>query len=530
MKEVLMKLKKATFILALLASGLIAAAGAFAASAWTVVKTAILADPGVVDPGTNWIYEVPHNIFVPLVGYDYVKNAITPRGAASWTVSPDGLVYTFKLQPKWKWSDGTPVTAKDYEYGFQVVVDPASASELASFLFIVKNGSDVNQGKMPVTDLGVKALDASTLQITLTEPAAWFLSSLNAVGYALPKWARDKYGKDWTRPENIVVNGPFKITKWVNDSEVDLTKNPSYYDPASVKIDKMILYVIPSESTALSLYENGDIDTVNVPSTDLTRVQKDPVLKKQFSSTPQLRLTMFRFYTDSPPFDNVNIRKAFAMAVDRDTLVATVTRGNELPAYTMTPPGSIGNVPTSAGIGIKFDAAGAQKLLSDAGYPGGKGFPPIVYGYNASETNARIAQALQKMWQDTLGVQVTLKGVEGGGYKDVEVSGALNIYRQGWGMDFTDAQNLWANLFTSDVTLKGTFVPPNFDNLVKQAAAEQSTAKRKQLYTQIEKLYVQDSAAAVPLFYQTVNVLTKPSLARPFEPSTLEYWTWKVTR
>ena len=526
-----MRKRRGLAVLAMLVCGIVfLASGAYGAPAPTEVRMTILADPGVVDPATNWVYEVGHNMFVTLVGYDYVKNEVTPRGAVSWKVSADNLVWTFSIRKNWNWSDGRPVTAKDYEYSFQEVVNPANASPTASFLFIVKNGEDVSQGKKPLSDLGVKALDDYTLQITLTAPAAWFLSSLSSIGYAVPKWARDKSGKDWTRPENIVVNGPYKVTKWVNDSEVDLTKNPSYYDAANVQVDKMTLYIVASEATAEAMYEKGDIDTVNVPATDLDRVQKDPVLSKEFSSTPQLRNTMFRFYVAKPPFDNLNVRKAFAMAVDRQTLVSTITRGNEIPAYTMTPLGCIGYVAPDAGIGIKFDPKGAAKLLADAGYPGGKGLPPIVYGYNASETNARIAQALQKMWKDTLGADVTLQGYEGGGYGDVVQSGAVNVYRWGWGMDYTDANNVWTNLFTSDVAFKGTVVPDQLDKLVGDAAATPNLARRKQLYAQIEKLYVQDTVAAEPLFYQAVNVLTKPYLTRPFDPSTLEFWTWKTTR
>jgi oligopeptide transport system substrate-binding protein len=524
-EEVFMNLKKWAV---LLACGLIAAGALFAAPA--EVKLTILADPGVVDPVMNWIYEVGHNQFMPLVRYDYAKNVVIPGGAASWTVSADGLVWTFKIRPNWKWSDGQPVTAKDYEYSFQQLVNPANAAPHASFLFIVKNGEEVFQGKRPLTDLGAKALDNTTFQVTLKEPAAWFLSSLASVGHAVPKWAREKYGKEWTRPENVVVNGPYKVTKWVNDSEVVLEKNPSYYDAAKVPISKVTLFVVAAESTAVAMYEKGEIDTVNVPATDLDRVRKDAVLSKEYTSNPQQRLSMFRFYVAKPPFDKLGVRKAFAMAIDRNTLVTQVTRGGEVPAYTMTPPGCVGHIEASAGIGIKFNPEGAKKALADAGYPDGKGLPPVIYSYNANETNARIAQALQKFWKDNLGVSVELKGVEGGGYLELMATGVANVFRQGWGMDYNDANNVWTNLFTADVTLQGTLALPTLDSLVRQAATTSDVAKRKQLYAQVEKLYVQDEAGVVPLFYQSVNVLTKPYLKRPPQPSLLEFWTWTMTK
>ncbi len=516
-------------VIVVLACALFAAAALSAAP--RVVRTNLLADPDPIDPCTNWTYEVTHNCWVTLVGYDYAKNEVTPRGAVSWTVSADGLVWTFKIRPNWKWSDGQPVTAKDYEYTFQQIVDPANAAPQATFLFPIKNGEAINQGKMAPTELGAKALDASTFQITLTAPASYFLSSLASFGQATPRWAREKWGKDWVRPEHIVVNGPYKISKWVTDSEVDLVKNPSYWDAANVQVDQMILYIVASESTALAMYEKGELDTTwNVPATDLDRVRADSVLSKEFKTFPQQRMTSFRFYVASAPFDNPNVRKAFAMAIDRNALVTTVTRGGEIPAFTFTPPGCVGYIEPSAGIGIKFDAKGAQKLLADAGFPGGNGLPPIVYGYNATETNARIAQALQKMWKDNLGVDVTLKGVEGGGYTEMMTTGVANMFRQGWGMDYADANNMWANLFTSDTTMKGTLMSPDVDNLVKQAGTISDTAKRKALYAQIEKLYDQDLVGAVPLFYAAVNVMVKPYVTRPVEPTTLQYWTWKTSK
>jgi oligopeptide transport system substrate-binding protein len=523
-EEVSMNLKKMAF---LLLCGLIAVG---IGAAGREIKTTILADPNPIDPCVNWTYEVTENQWVTLVGYDYAKNVVVPRGATSWTVSADGLVWTFKIRQNWKWSDGQPVTAKDYEYTMQQIADPKNAAPQSTFLFPVKNGLEVNQGKLPPSELGVKAIDNATLQITLNAPGAWFLSSLSSFGQATPRWAREKFGKDWVRPENVVVNGPYKVTKWVTDSEVVLEKNPSYFDAGKVQISKITLYVVASESTAVAMYENGEIDTVNIPATDLDRVRKDAVLSKEFKSFPQQRMTSFRFYVDKPPFDNPTVRRAFAMAVDRTTLVTTVTRGGEIPAYTFTPPGCVGYVEPSAEIGIRFNAAGAQKLLAEAGYPGGKGLPTIVYGYNATETNARIAQALQKFWKDNLGVSVELKGVEGGGYLELMATGVANVFRQGWGMDYNDANNVWTNLFTADVTLQGTLALPTLDSLVRQAATTSDVAKRKQLYAQVEKLYVQDEAGVVPLFYQSVNVLTKPYLKRPPQPSLLEFWTWTMTK
>lgn len=494
------------------------------------VRLTIPADPGNVDPTAEWVYEVGSHQWVTLVNYDYAKNEAIPAGAVSWSVSADNLTWTFNIRKDWKWSDGQPVTAKDYEYAFQETVNPATASPTAWRLSIIKNADDVNKGEKPATDMGVKALDDHTLTIELAKPASWFLSSLSSIGHAVPRWTREKFGADWTKPENVVVNGPYKVTEWVTDSEVTLSKNPSYYDAATVQIDKVSLFVVNSESTAMAMYENGEIDTVMVPSTDIDRVRQVNSLKDQFATAPKMVVQFYRFYAEKPPFDNVLVRKAFAAAVDRDTLVSKITRGNEVPAYTFTPPGCVGHVPGSDGVGIPFDPKVAAQYLADGGYPGGKGLPALVLGYNANETNARVAQAIQKMWKDHLSVEVTLKAHEGKGYGDAATSGDMNIVRAGWGMDYPDANNTYGELFDSNVSVKGVLKLPEVDELIAEAAVETDLDKRKSLYKQIETTYIQDNAGVIPLYWATFNSVTKPFLNRlPYEPSFLmEFWKWTV--
>ena len=493
------------------------------------IRLTIPSDPGVVDPTANWVYEVTDSQFVPLVRYDYVKNEVLPGGAVSWSVSADNLIWTFNIRKDWKWSDGQPVTAKDYEYSFQEIVNPATACPASWRLSIIKNADDVNKGDKSVSDLGVKAVDDYTLTIELTNPAAWFLSSLSSIGHAVPRLTREKFGADWTKPENVVVNGPYKVTEWIVDSEVTLSKNPSYYDAAAVQIDKITLFVVTSESTAMAMYENGEIDTVVVPTTDIDRVRQVNSLKDQFASAPKMVVSFYRFYVLKPPFDDLLVRKAFAAAVDRDTLISQVTRGNEVPAYTMTPPGCVGHVPRSDGVGIPFDSKVAVQYLTDAGYPGGKGLPALVLGYNASETNARVAQAIQKMWKDHLGVEVTLKAHEGAGYGDAAQSGAMNIVRAGWGMDYPDANNTYGELFASQVSSKGILELPELDELIVKAAVESDLDKRKSLYKQIETMFIQDNAGVIPLYWSATNTVTKPFLNRPNDPNFLmEFRTWTV--
>lgn len=488
-------------------------------------------DPYIIDPTANWLYDVPANMFVTLVGYDFVAGDVTPAGASSWTVSDDGTLYTFHIRDNWTWSDGTPVTAADYAYSFQRIVDPATAAPMAYRLYVIAGAQAINQGESTdMSTLGVKAVDDHTLTIQLIAPASWFLSSLGSIGHAVPKWAIEKYGDDWTKPENIVVNGPYILTKLEPENLAVLRKNPSYFAADDVDIDTINLFVIKEESTAMALYEDGALDTVNVPATDLERVKADPTLSAQFYNGPKNVLYYYDFNVLKPPFDNVKVRQAFAAAIDKQGIVDFITKGGEVPAPTLTPPGSVGHVPASAGIGIPFDPEHAKALLAEAGYPDGKGLPTITLAFNAGETHSRIAQAVQQMWQNTLGATVDLQPVEGRAYSQIAAEGAFNVWRMGWGMDYPDANNIHAELFTSNVGAAAIVRNADYDRLIADAAIEQDQSKREEMYIQAEKILVQDEAGVVPIYWSAENLLIKPYLHRVLAPSfNREFWKWSIT-
>lgn len=492
------------------------------------------ADPGVIDPVAQWLYDVQANMFVPLVEYDYEQSEVIPAGATSWDVSDDGTVWTFDIRRNWNWSNGDPVTAKDYEYTFQAIVDPATVSPVAWRLFIIENAAAINAGEMSVDSLGVKAIDDYTLQITITEPAVWFLSSLTSIGHAVPKETREEFGLEWTQPGNVVVNGPYIVTEWEQDNYVVLEKNPSYFGAADVDIEKITLLVVPEASTAMAMYENGELDATDVPPEDLDRVKSDPVLSAEFYNGPRFLLYWYGFDSSEPPMDNVLVRRAFVAATDKQTIVEQITRGGQVAAPTMTPPGSVGHVPPSEGVGIPFDVEQAQAWLAEAGYPGGEGLPPVVLGYNANEINANIAQAIQKMWNDYLGVTVELRGWEGGGYNDAASAGAFNVWRNGWGMDFPDAHNVLGEIFrskpiTGDASHSRLLVMPDFDELVDAAAVELDSDARQAMYVEAERLLVEEYAAAMPVYWYATNRVTKPHINRPDVPSFgNSWWLWSI--
>ncbi|MBT3274498.1 MAG: peptide ABC transporter substrate-binding protein [Spirochaetales bacterium] len=505
-----------------------------ASAGGSTITLPLSGDPGIIDPVANWLYDVQGNMFVPLVDYDYVDGKVIPAGATDWKGSSDGKTWTFDIRMGWEWSNGEPVTAKDYEYAFQSIVNPETAAPMAWRIFIIENASAINAGDMAVDTLGVKAISEYTLEITLNQPAAWFLVSLTSIGHAVPKEAREKYGLEWTQPENIVVNGPYKITTWVQDDKIVLTKNPSYYNAAKVDIDEITLLMVPEASTAMAMYENDELDSVDVPPEDIDRVKADSVLGDEFYNGPRFVLYWYGFDSSQAPMDNVLVRKAFAAAIDKQTIVDKITRGGQVAAPTMTPPGSFGSVPVAEEIGIPFDPDQARKYLKDAGYPDGEGLPTVTLGYNASEINANVAQAIQKMWKDNLGVAAELKGWEGGGYNDAASAGAFNVWRNGWGMDFPDAHNVLGEIFrskpvTGDASHSRLLTIPEFDEIIDAAAVETDPSKRIAMYKQAEEILVEEYAAAMPIYWYAVNRVTKPRVTRPNVPSfNQNWWLWSV--
>ena len=504
------------------------------ALAQTTLNVNLTQDPFIIDPTANWLYDVPTNMFVPLVEYDYVESEVVPAGATSWDVSADGRTWTFDIRRNWNWSNGNPITAYDYEYTFQTIVNPETLAPTSWRLFIIENASAVNSGEMSVDSLGVKALDDYTLEIKITEPAAWFLSSLTSIGHVVPKDVREQYGVDWTQPENIAVSGPYKLMDFEEDNFYILEKNPNYFDADSVDIEKITLLDIPEASTRMAMYENDEIDTTDVPAEDLDRVKNDSDLSKEFYTGPRFVLYWYAFDSSRPPFDNVLVRKAFAAAIDKQTIVEQITRGGQVAAPTMTPPGSVGSVPLSVEIGIPFDQDQAQAYLAEAGFPGGEGLAPIVLGYNASEINTNVAQAIQKMWNDNLGVAVELKGWDGAGYGDASASGAFNVWRNGWGMDFPDAHNVLGEIFrskpvTGDQAHQRLLPIAEFDQIVDAAAVETDPAKRNDMYINAERILVEEYVSAMPIYWYATNRVTKPRLNRLNVPSFSEkWWLWTI--
>ncbi|HET6487960.1 MAG TPA: peptide ABC transporter substrate-binding protein [Spirochaetia bacterium] len=499
----------------------------------TEINIRMAVNPDTLDPTlvyTGDVNFITKMLFVNLCDFDETRAVPTPDLAKSWEVSKDGLVWTFHLRNDVQWTNGRPVTARDVEYSMKRILDPATASPLGFYMYMIKNSKAVNTGKSKDMDsVGIKALDDWTIQFTLDKPLGFFPTQIRTVAFAAPKEAIDTFGARWFEPPNIISNGPYMLQSWKQNDRLVFVKNPNYYDAKNVKIDKVTVFVVTDDSTAMAMYEAGQLDTTSVPSGDIDRVAKDPVLSKQTRSVPQLISYMFQFNVTQPPMDNVNVRKALAAALDKESIVKYVTKGGQVAMDTVTPFGAFGAVPKAAHIGIPFDPAAARGYLAKAGYPGGKGLPQITLNFNTSELNQAVAQAAQQMWKKNLGIDVQLKNIEGKVYWDAITSGNLQFWRMGVNADVPDADAfVYSTGHTTDSDRILKWQRKDFDAIVEKARSEPDPEVRKQLYIQAEKIMDQDEAVVIPIYSYAYVAITKPTLNRQYSSlmaDTIKNWS-----
>jgi oligopeptide transport system substrate-binding protein len=313
-----------------------------------------------------------------------------------------------------------------------------------------------------------------------------------------------KFGNKWTEPENMVVTGPFKMTEWKHDSRVVLGQNPNYRGEKP-KLEKVSLFVVKEDITAINMFETGKLDYLNrLPALEIERLKKTPAFRRH----PYLRGYYYGFNIDKAPFNDVRVRKAFAHAINRADITALI-KGGQTPLSSWIPKGMLG---FNEKIGLQYDPKKAQSLLAEAGFPGGKGFPATKFMFDTREDNKAIAERLQAQWQKVLGVTLSAENEEWKVYLGRLRADAPAIFRHGWGADFPDPDN-FANMFTSYSGNNFThWKNKEYDALIEKAAAEASPAKRVPLYNKAQKLLTEEAVAIVPLFQESINLLVAPKV------------------
>lgn len=521
-------------------------------------------DPALATDTTS--SQVVSEVTVPLTRLDEQNGALQPGMANKWEQSADGMTWTFHIDQslgvKWvKWDNTQQkvvvvqddngkdrlVTAKDFEYGIKRLLDPRTASDYATvFANFIKGATEFNSADTKKTSdadmqklmdaVAVKATDDWTLTIGMVQPTGFFpeIVGLNNM-VAEPSWLISDKGDRWVEAGFYQQYGPYVMSDWVHEDHLTMVVNPFWPGTQSVpkpQITTLTLLMIDT-GPSLANYEAGKQDISLVPLSDIDRVKADPTLSKEFHIAPSQCTYYIGFNQKKKPFDNAKVRLAFSEAIDRQSIVDNVTKGGQQPANIMIHPGLPGypDPATYPNLGVKFDAADAKKQLADAGFSDVTKLGEITYMYNTNEGHKKIAEALQQMWQTNLGVTVKLANQEWKVFLKTRQTDAPQIFREGWCMDYPDADTFSRELFDSKVGQAHSeinWTNAEYDSLVEGAARETDPKKRTDAYAKAEQIIAYTDAAVAPIYFYTNVWVSKPYVHRTYGAfgwELFEKWT-----
>lgn len=531
------------------------------------IKACVGSEPKSLDPAINQALDGSiylSHMFEGLTKTD--KNNETVAGIAeSWDISDDGLTYTFHLRKDAKWSDGKAVTAGDFVYAWQRAVDPSTASPYSYQLYYIANaeainsqyvGSDGKPAKVkagadgkPVKDkddkyigdpngvyayakddgsaiwlddLGAKATDDNTLVVTLAAPCAYFLQiagfpTLYPVRQDIVESNPDGWAND---PSTLVSNGPYVMSAWDHNSKIVLTKNENYYDKANIVGTELDFMLMDDTNSILAAFKNGELDLAeDYPSNELATL----VDNKEAQIYDNLAVFYYVFNDTKAPFDNVKVREALSLAIDRNYLVESVAKGGQKPAGSIVPNGifdadgktdfrdNAGEYIDTSTDATEANIAKAKKALAEAGYPDGKGFPTIAIKYNTNEGNQKVAEYIQSEWKNNLGINVTISNEEWSVFIDDRNNGNFDVARDAWSADYADPMT-FLDLFTSTSgNNSGRWKNAEYDKLIAAAKATDDENVRMDSMHKAEKLLM-DNYAVMPIYYYTNPDLVSKNL------------------
>ena len=476
-----------------------------------------LGEPEYLDPGLITESEggtVTHDTFEGLYQYGPTHKEWLPGVAESHEVSSDGRTWIFKLRENAKWSDGKPLNAHDFEWSWKRVLDPQTASRYSAIMWVVDGAQAYNQNADPAQaaalreKVGVKALDDYTLRVRLLAPTPYFLQLTAFYTFApVPRHVVEKHAGKWARPEHMVSNGPWTVTEWVSHQRIVAKRNPHYWDRAAISFD-VIRYMITQENApAHNMYEGNELDFLEnrVPSSVLSRYRRERFV--DLRTSPYLGVYFYMFNVKRKPFDDVRVRQALNLAVDKQKIGKFVVKGGQEAAESIVHPG-LEDVGYDRAKGAAYDPDEARRLLAEAGFPDGKGFPGFKISYNTLETHKQLAEYVQQQWKKELGISCDLDNMEWKVLLKKQHAREFDMSRLAWIGDFLDPLT-FLDLWEGDNPNNRTnWDHTGYNDLIDAARLEADPQKRLGLLNRAEQIYVEE-LPSMPLYYYVNHDLVK---------------------
>jgi oligopeptide transport system substrate-binding protein len=462
-------------------------------------------------------------LFEGLVTRNPYSLEIEPGVARHWEISEDGLTLRFHLREDARWSNGDPLTAEDFVWSWQRALLPRMGNQLALWLFSIRNAEKINRGLIDdPAQLGARAVDAHTLEVTLEHPDPFALIKLSYI-YCAPvhRPTIEAHGEvtsrysGWTRPGNFVGNGPFVLDEWKIQRYVRVKRNPHYWDRDNVALNGIVFRPVENASTEEKMFRSGQLHTTTmVPNAKIPGYRLQP--DSPYQQGPLMGIYYFMMNVNRPPLDDQRVRRALAISIDRDRLASSVLMDTVIPTSTYVPHGMPDYHSPEI---LSFNPQQARTLLAEAGYPGGTGFPQLELIYNTSENHRTVAIAVQQMWKDVLGIEVTLANQEWKVYLDRVDSKDFDIARMGWTGDLYPGVFLDPLVSDGDINMMG-FSHPSYDRIIQQEVRRtHDKSSLLRLYEKAERILL-ETTPLIPVYTDTEKRLTQPSLeGLPSNPS-----------
>jgi oligopeptide transport system substrate-binding protein len=443
------------------------------------------------------------------------QSKVVPGMADRWQHNEDYSVWTFHIGEDRKWSNGDPVTAEDFVFSYKRMLTASFGAQYSDNLFILKGAEDYYRGKITDFDqVGVKALDSHTLRIELVGPTPYLLSLVQHDSWlpvnpkAILKFGNiDTRDSKWTRAENYLANGPFKMKSWRPNDVIEVVRNPLYWDAANVKLNGINFYSIENINTQERAFQAGQLH-----KTDQVPLDKVPYYRRTrpelIRIDPYEGVYFYRINIARKPLNDPKIRLALNLAVDRDAIVKNILREDQKPATGYTPPGMGDYQPLDK---MHYDPERARQLLAEAGYPNGKGFPKFTIHFNTSESHRAIAEAIQQMWKEELNIDVALENQEWKVYLDTQNNKNYDLSRSGWIGDFMDPVTFLSMWTTGNGNNNTNWGNPKYDAFIQQAARTGDPKARLEILHQAEDLFLSE-APVVLVYWYTNAYLLQPSV------------------